>query len=63
MNRSNPGEDHTRVLSLGCQLLPMLTYWLGQKAPLHAQQMLQILSVYVEMRHKGFFWGGGEREV
>lgn len=41
----------------------MLTYWLGQKAPLHAQQMLQILSVYVEMRHKGFFWGGGEREV
>ncbi len=28
----------------------------GTKAPRHAQQMLQILSVYVRMRHKGF-WG------
>lgn len=26
----------------------------GTKAPLHAQQMLQILSVYAKVRHKGF---------
>lgn len=40
----------------GVPVVASVNFLAGTKAPLHAQQMLQILSVYVRVRHKGF-WG------